>query len=140
MAEADELVEGKNTPNCYRCHDAITPGQASRRRQEVRRIVSSDGKRETHYSNELICRDCMKKARNRIVGLVILGAFAVFGFGFGMYELSFARSPETSTAYQSPARSPETSTVYQNPDFPCVRAINPTVTDSECLSAIARRH
>jgi len=38
------------------------------------------------------------------------------------------------------ARSQETSAVYQNPDFPCVRAINPTVTDSACVTAIARRH
>src|SRR6516165_6190318 len=138
MAEADELVEGKNKPNCYRCHDAITPGQASRRSREVRRIVSSDGKPETHWSNELICRDCMKKARNRIVGLVILGALAVFGFGW--YELSFARSQASSTVYQNPARGQETSAVYQNPDFPYVTAINPTVTDSACETAIARRH
>jgi hypothetical protein len=52
------------------------------------------------------------KARYRNVGVAIF-AFAVFGFG--LYELSFARSSETST-------------IYQNPDFPCVRAINPTVT------------
>ena len=37
------------------------------------------------------------------------------------------------------ARS-QASPAYQNPDFPCVRAINPTVTDSACLSAIAGRH
>ena len=32
-----------------------------------------------------------------------------------------------------------TNTVYRNPDFPCVTAINPTVTDSDCEAAIARR-
>jgi hypothetical protein len=60
------------------------------------------------------------KARKRNIGLVI-GAFAVFGIGF--YELLFAPSQETS--------------VYQNPDFPCVTAINPTVTDFSCVTAIA---
>ena len=59
----------------------------------------------------------------------------VFGSVFGWYELS-ARSPET--VYRDPGRS-QASTVYQNPDFPCVRAINPTVTDPDCLTAIARR-
>ena len=43
-------------------------------------------------------------------------------------------------ALSSEARSREASPAYQNPDFPCVRAINPTVTDSACLSAIAGRH
>jgi hypothetical protein len=32
----------------------------------------------------------------------------------------------------------ETSVTYRNPDFPCVRAINPTVTDSACLADNAR--
>jgi hypothetical protein len=43
-------------------------------------------------------------------------------------------------AHSREARSQETSAVYQNPDFPCVRAINPTVTDLACVAAIARRH
>jgi hypothetical protein len=43
-------------------------------------------------------------------------------------------------AHSREARSEETSAVYQNPDFPCVRAINPTVTDFACVAAIARRN
>jgi hypothetical protein len=38
------------------------------------------------------------------------------------------------------ARIHETSVTYRNPDFPCVTAIDPTVTDSACVAAIARRH
>src|SRR5262249_50137463 len=120
--------------NCYRCDAVIPEGQGSRRNEKVRRIVSSEGKRETHYSKELICRDCMNSIWARKVWFAIL-CVVVFGSVFGWYELS-ARSPET--VYRDPGRS-QASTVYQNPDFPCVRAINPTVTDPDCLTAIARR-
>jgi len=61
--------------------------------------------------------------------LGILGAVALIAVALiGPYALS------------SEARSQETIPVYQNPDFRCVRAINPTVTDSACLAAIERRH
>jgi len=68
--------------NCYRCDAAIIPGQASRRKEELRQIVSSDGKQETHYSKELICKSCVTwewaiMARNW--GFIFLGAFVVFG-------------------------------------------------------------
>ena len=64
---------------------------------------------------------------NAVLLLAVVAIFCAFAL-IWLYALS------------SEARSQETIPVYQNPDFPCVRAINPTVTDSACLSAIAGRH
>jgi hypothetical protein len=66
-------------PNCYRCDKAIDQGQASRRKEEVRQTVSSDGKRETHYSNEFVCKRCVYWEIARY-GSVILGGLALAWF------------------------------------------------------------
>ena len=113
-------------PDCHRCHAQIIPGQASRRKEEVREIVSSDGKRETHYSKELICRSCANWER-----WVIAGKAAFFALVAVVWLLKI------TDLFSLEARSQETSAVYQNPDFPCVTAIDPTVTDLACVTAIA---
>jgi hypothetical protein len=93
--------------NCYRCDAAIIPGQASRRKEEVRQIVSSNGNQKTHYGSKLICSGCAhseKVAKAKIMALkavlVILGAFVVFGLleiidPFSLLS-SEARSQETA--------------------------------------------
>jgi hypothetical protein len=123
-------------PNCYRCHEAIKAGQASRRREEVRHIVSN-GDQRTHYSSKLICSSCLhseKVHKWKIMaikwGSIAFGSLVVFGLLLMITLRSLAFSE---------ALSQETSVTYQSPDFPCVRAINPTVTNPACLAAIAGR-
>jgi hypothetical protein len=98
MSEADALVEGRNVPNCHRCYAEITPGKASRRKEEVRQTVSGDGKRETQYSTELICNSCVNWER-----LVIAGKAAFFALVAVVWALKLmdpfsleARSQETT--------------------------------------------
>jgi hypothetical protein len=61
-------------------------------------------------------------------GSIAVGLFVAFGLFFLMIERSL---------FLSEARSQETTSVtYRNPDFPCVTAINPTVTDFACVSRL----
>jgi hypothetical protein len=65
--------------DCHRC-GVMIQGQAFPRK-EVCLSVSSDGKRETHYSRMPICKSCVNREKvvmARIAVFVILGAFAVF--------------------------------------------------------------
>ena len=117
--------------DCDRCGKVI--GFLPSQEDKLTRYTVRNGKREEeHYITVSICKRCMfleglfkwVKANVLLLAvLVILGAVALIW----LYALS------------SEARSHETSAVYQNPDFPCVTAINPTVTDSACETAIARR-
>ena len=67
---------------------------------------------------------------NAVLSLAVVAIFCAFALIAVALIWLYALSSE--------ARSQETSPVYQNPDFPCVRAINPTVTDSACLADNAR--
>jgi hypothetical protein len=87
---------------------------------------------EEHYITESICFWCgildrlFSWAKENAV--LLLAAVVILGVALIWY----APSRE--------ARSQETSVTYRNPDFPCVTAIDPTVTDFACVAAIARRH
>jgi Flp pilus assembly protein TadB len=91
------------------------------------------GTRDTErYVRVSICLWCVilesliswVKAHPVLAVVLILGPFALIW----VYALSWE------------ARSQETSVTYRNPDFPCVTAIDPTVTDFACVAAIAGRH
>jgi len=125
-------------PDCDRCKRTIRflPSE----RDQLTEYTVRNGKREEErYTRVSICRRCVILERlmlwaeaNAVLLLAVVAIFCAFALIAVALIWLYALSSE--------ARSRETSPVYQNPDFPCVRAINPTVTDSACETAIARRH
>jgi hypothetical protein len=119
---------------CDRCKRAIR-FLPSERDKLTEYTVRNGIREEEHHTRVSICMSCVIWERlilwaiahavllvNAVLAVVvILGAFAFY-------------------ALSREARSQETSAIYRNPDFPCVTAIDPTVTDFACVAAIARRH
>jgi|SRR6516164_2910183 hypothetical protein len=114
---------------CDRCGKVIRFLPSSQENKLTEYVVRGDGTRgDARWIVVSVCMWCV--IRERIIKWLQDHLRLVVGVILCVFTLIWVYA----------ARSQETIPVYQNPDFPCVRAINPTVTDSACETAIARRH